>query len=107
MSERHFIPIKATYEGKSDAPLKMFIDGGSLRDGTNAITGVYEITADELRRLCDQLALEYPHRALTGGAVAGAMDDGAFRDRWVRMSRAVADWIRGKVPVLATGGVIG
>jgi hypothetical protein len=107
MSEWSLIPISATYGGKKDAPLKIYIDGGSLRDGVNAISGIYEITADELRRLCDQLAREYPHRALTGEAVAEAMDGGAGGERWVRMSRAVADWIKDKVPVVAIDGVIG
>ena len=58
-------------------------------------------------RLCDLLAREYPHRALTGEAVAEAMDKGAARDRWVRISRAVTAWIRGKLPVVAIDGVIG
>jgi hypothetical protein len=84
MSERRLIPIKAIYEGKSAAP---YIDGGSLRDGVTAISGIYEIAAADLRRMCDQLAREYPHRGLTGAAVAEALDDGAFRDRWIRRSR--------------------
>jgi hypothetical protein len=64
-------------------------------------------TAADLRRLCDLLAGEYPHRDLTGEAVAEAMDQGAGGDRWVRMSQAVANWIKGKRPVVAIDGVIG
>lgn len=107
MNERYLGPITATYEGRTDKPLKLYIDGGSLRDGIKAISGVYEIAADELRQLCDRLAREYPHRDLTGIAVAEAMDQGAGGDRWVRMSRAVANWITDRVPVVAIDGSIG
>lgn len=107
MSEKHLGPVLCTYVGKSNFALKFYIDGGSLRDGVHVASGVYEMEAADLRRICDQLAREHRHRNMTGEMVADFIDGGAGGDRWVRMSRTVADWIRDKRPVVAIDGVIG
>jgi hypothetical protein len=49
---------------------------------------------------------QYPQLELTA-AVSQAMDDGATGDRWVRMSRTIAEWIKDKRPVMAVDVMIG
>lgn len=96
-----------TYRGLKDKPLHFYFDGGSLHHEVHAISGVYEISAAEFRVLCDTIAKEHPHRAVTGEQVADLIEQGAGGDRWVRMSRAVARWIRSKKPLVPIDGYIG